>query len=46
MDRILDYPVQAYDWVYNSYGFVGITVSALLIVFACFGAWFWFDRRK
>lgn len=46
VNEILELPIQAYDWVYGNYGFIGVMVALLLVVLTIFGTFVWFDRRK
>jgi hypothetical protein len=46
MNSISSYPEQAYNYVYGSYGTVGLIVAGVGIVVAIVSVMVWFDRRK
>ena len=46
MDQIISFPGYTYDYIYGSYGMVGLIVAGVGIVVAGVGVLIWFDRRK
>ena len=39
-------PGQIYDSVYNSFGWFGVAVGALLLILGVISIFVWFDRRR
>ena len=46
MSNLTSLPGQAYDFVYGSYGSVGLIVAGVALVVAIVSVLVWFDRRK
>jgi hypothetical protein len=46
MNNLTSLPGQAYDYVYGSYGNVGLIVGGVVVVVAIVSVLVWLDRRK
>ncbi len=43
---LLDYPVNAYNYVHFHYGTVGVIVACIIVLMSVITVFFWLDRRR